>query len=160
MITFWIIQSVFAVLVIFVCVIASCIEAQNKKRVQSDAPRVVEPIPGSFDWAICARCGYEIRRYETRMMSHAHRLSLCEACSIDAPSCLRRGGIQRVSVVSIHAGPGDREGERRIVRISSPLGGGGLNTKNRTRRIPLTSFWNSALSIHPADSWIRGIKCR
>ena len=88
MITFWIIQSVFAVLVIFVCVIASCIEAQNKKRVQSDAPRVVEPIPGSFDRAICARCGYEIRRYETRMMSHAHRLSLCEACSIDAPSCV------------------------------------------------------------------------
>jgi hypothetical protein len=88
MTTFWIVQSLFAVvLAIFICGAVSCwLEARRKRR--DEPPRVVEPIPGSFDQAICARCGYEIKRYETRMMSHAHRLYLCEACSIDAPSCV------------------------------------------------------------------------
>ena len=88
MTTFWIVQSLFAVvLAIFICGFVSyLLEARRKRR--DEPPRVVEPIPESFEFAICARCGYEIRRYETRMMSHAHRLSLCEACSIDAPSCV------------------------------------------------------------------------
>ena len=90
MTTFWIIQGACAVVLgIFICGVIACwLESRNAKRVQSDVPRVVEPIPESFDQAICARCGYEIKRYETRMMSHAHRLYLCEACSVDAPSCV------------------------------------------------------------------------
>jgi len=85
---FLVVQGLSAIgLAIFICgVIAYWLEARRKRR--DEPPRIVEPIPESFAFAICARCGYEIRRYETRMMSHAHRLYLCEACSIDAPSCV------------------------------------------------------------------------